>query len=287
MLTATGCLPARSGRLFLVRPGCVLFLLLLAGASGCPGKEAPKGAPAILKIKLADEDAEIRVDDAPRPGRGLERTVETAPLQEEVAHTVTVAAVMKPNNYTTRTRTRKVSLRARQIKEVDLQDEDPKNPDDIQVIYVPTPQEVVDAMCELAKVGPNDVVYDLGCGDGRIVITAIKKYGAKRGKGVDINPIRVRESSANAQSAGIADKVVFTQEDVQKLTDVSEASVVMLYMGEDLNLIMRPVLQKTLKPGSRVVSHKFTMGDWEPHDMRIVEAKKGGQIRVYLWIIGK
>src|SRR5262249_44833716 len=148
--------------------------------------------------------------------------------------------------------------------ELDLSDTEAQRNEDIVVRYVPTPDSIVEQMCNLAEITPRDVVFDLGCGDGRIVITAVKKYGAKRGVGVDINPSLVKESKENAKKAGVEDKVEFRVQDVLKIKDLSEATVVMLYMGDDINLRLRPILKSTLKPGSRIVSHRFTMGDWQP-----------------------
>ncbi len=146
------------------------------------------------------------------------------------------------------------------------------------VIYVPTPQEVVDAMLDVAKVGPNDLVYDLGCGDGRIVVTAAKKFGA-RGIGFDIDPQRIKEANENVASAGVGDKVEIRQADLFE-TDLSEANVVTLYLLSSLNLKLRPKLWKELKVGSRVVSHAFSMGDWEPEQTLDVNGRT-----VYYWTI--
>jgi predicted O-methyltransferase YrrM len=131
------------------------------------------------------------------------------------------------------------------------------------VVYVPTPEAVVTTMMQLANVKPNDIVYDLGSGDGRIVITAIQKYGAKKGIGIDIDPERIKEAKANATKAGVSDRVTFQQQDLFK-TDFSEATVVTLYLLPELNVKLRSQLFKQLKPGTRIVSHDFDMGDWKP-----------------------
>ena len=128
--------------------------------------------------------------------------------------------------------------------------------------YVPTPQEVVDRMLQLAEVKNTDIVYDLGCGDGRIPITAAKLYGA-RGVGVDIDPQRIAESNANAKIAGVSHLVTFKLEDAMK-TDVSPATVLTLYLLSSSNLKLRPILTAQLKPGARIVAHNFGMGDWQP-----------------------
>lgn len=148
------------------------------------------------------------------------------------------------------------------------------------VIFVPTPEEVVDAMLGVAQVTEKDVVYDLGCGDGRIVIAAAKRHGAK-GVGIDIDPVRIKEARANAEKAGVTDKVRFIQGDLFK-TDLSPASVVTLYLLESLNMKLQPKLLEELKPGTRVVSHAFSMGPWKPDQELDVNGR-----RVYLWTIRK
>ena len=146
------------------------------------------------------------------------------------------------------------------------------------VIFVPTPNQVVDMMLKLAGVTKKDTVYDLGCGDGRIVITAAQKYGA-RGVGIDIDPERVKEATENVQKAAVSDRVKIVRGDLFQ-TDISPATVVTLYLLTDLNLKLRPKLMKELKPGTRVVSHAFSMGDWQPERTADVD---GAQ--VYLWRI--
>ncbi len=147
--------------------------------------------------------------------------------------------------------------------------------------FVPTPQDVVERMLELAKVTKNDVVYDLGCGDGRIVITAAKKYGA-RGVGVDIDPQRIAESNANAKKEGVENLVKFIQQDAM-MVDVSPATVVTLYLLSSSNLKLRPLLTKQLKPGARIVSHAFSMGDWEADQVDRFSDARGNSRTLYLW----
>ena len=149
------------------------------------------------------------------------------------------------------------------------------------VIYVPTPQEVVDEMLALAKVTKNDVIYDLGSGDGRIPVTAAKRFGT-RGFGIDINPERIKEANANAQKAGVTNRVKFLNQDLFT-TDISQATVVTLYLLPQLNVKLRPQLFKQLKPGTRIVSHDFDMGEWKPE--RTVQTNEGSTI--YLWTIPK
>ena len=146
------------------------------------------------------------------------------------------------------------------------------------VIFVPTPQEVVDKMLELGKVGSGDVLYDLGSGDGRIPVTAAKRFGI-RAVGIDIDPQRIQEANENAKKNGVTRLVQFRQEDLFK-TDFSEATVVTLYLLPDLNVKLRPRLLAELKPGTRIVSHQFDMGKWKPE--RTVELN--GRT-IYLWTI--
>lgn len=146
------------------------------------------------------------------------------------------------------------------------------------VPYVPTPQPVVDGMLQVAKVGKNDVLYDLGSGDGRIVNTAAQKFGT-RGVGIDINPERIKEANENANKAGVTDRVRFVQQDLFN-TDFSEATVVTLYLLPEINAKLRPKLLSELKPGTRIVSHAFDMGDWKPQQTLNVEGKT-----IYYWVV--
>ena len=147
--------------------------------------------------------------------------------------------------------------------------------------YVQTPQNVVDRMLQIAQVGRDDVVYDLGCGDGRLVITAAKQYGA-RGVGVDFDLNRVKESQVNARHAGVEALVEFRQQDALTV-DVSPATVVTLYLLTSSNLRLRPILTRTLRPGARIVSHQFGMGDWPPQTQETLTAPDGSAHTLYLW----
>ena len=150
------------------------------------------------------------------------------------------------------------------------------------VRYEPSGAEVVQAMLRLGKVAVGDVVYDLGCGDGRIVIAAVRERGA-RGVCVDIDPQRIAESRDNARAAGVADRIQFRNEDLFT-TDIGDATVVMLFLYPDLNLKLRPKLWKELKPGTRVVSHWHDMGDWKPLETARV-VSEGQERPIYFWTI--
>ena len=149
----------------------------------------------------------------------------------------------------------------------------------LDAVFLPTPQEVVTAMLRMAHVGPGDVVYDLGSGDGRIVIAAVKEFGATRGVGIDLDETRNREARENARRAGVSNRVTFVRQSVYD-TDLRPATVVTLYMGALVNLKLRPALQAQLKPGSRVVSHVFDMGDWMPDETKQVNGRP-----VFIWTI--
>lgn len=152
-----------------------------------------------------------------------------------------------------------------------------KQPD---VIFVPTPQDVVEDMLRLANARKGDVLFDLGSGDGRIPITAAKKYGV-RGVGIDIDPERIREATDNARREGVSNLVQFRQEDLFA-ADFSEATIVTLYLLPDLNVKLRPRLMEQLKPGTRILSHQFDMGTWKPEK----KLESNGRV-IYFWTIPK
>ena len=154
----------------------------------------------------------------------------------------------------------------------------PKRTPDIH--FVPTPEEVVEAMLRLADVGKDDVVYDLGSGDGRIPITAARRFGA-RGVGIDLDPKLVAQATRSAQDAGVGDRVRFIEGDIFE-ADISSATVVTLYLLSSINERLRPKLLKELRPGTRIVSHQFRMGDWQPERETVVDYRP-----LFLWRIPK
>jgi SAM-dependent methyltransferase len=156
-------------------------------------------------------------------------------------------------------------------------DEDDAPVHEPDVVFVPTPEPVVREMLRVARVGKGDVVYDLGCGDGRIVIGAVKR-GARKAVCVDIDPERIREAKENAARSGVKDRITFVQGDLFEM-DFSDATVVTLYLLPELNLRLRPKLLE-LRPGTRIVSHSFDMGDWKPDQTLHV-----GDRTVYAWAI--
>lgn len=150
------------------------------------------------------------------------------------------------------------------------------------VRYEPSEMEVVQAMLRLANVQPGDVVYDLGCGDGRIVIAAVRQVDA-RGVCVDIDPQRIAASRENARLAGVTDLIQFLNQDLL-ITDIGGATVVMLFLSSQLNLKVRPKLLRELKPGTRIVSHWHDMGDWKPQQTVLISSS-GRERPIYLWTV--
>jgi uncharacterized protein (TIGR03000 family) len=262
-------------------------------AQGAPAPVREQAAPdrarsearrsARLTVRVPHEDTVLFLDGHAIVGAGTTRELQTPPLAPQEQRSFTLTASWNPNTYTTMTRTKSVSLRAGERLAVDLTREDPG--DRVRVIYVPTPTDVAEEMVTLAGVTAEDVVFEPGCGDARITIAAVKA-GATRAICVDLDPERAQESRANVQQAGFAERIDVRQGDALDVKDLSEVTVVFLYMGDHFNLLIRPVLWRMLKPGSRVVSHRFTMGDWQPDKTITVQsADGGGTYDLHLWTI--
>jgi uncharacterized protein (TIGR03000 family) len=269
-------------------PTRLATLVLLLGAIGSANAQDKK--PSTIKILLPDnlyKSAEIKIEGVVTKQTGSERTFVTPALEPGKDYEYVIEAVIEPNNYTKIFRTRKIKFKAGEELTVDLRKKDEKIADDVQIRWVPTPEDVAEEMSKLAKVGKEDVVADCGCGDGILIITAVKKFGAKKGIGVDIDPLKVRDAKAAVKAAGLEDKITIREGNALKQTanDIGEATVIMTYMGNELNIRFRPILWESLKPGTRIVSHRFVMGDWKPEKTITVKGQDGDEYILHLWTI--
>ena len=275
-----------------------MILLLEPQAFGLPRPSGKAELPAqlikaksiSLKLLLAQSDATIfleKVDGEVVKGEGEERraTLELPADKDEIK----LIAVWEPNNYTKITRPRTVKYKEGVIT-VDFLSPSEKEKDDIVVRFVPTPQQFVDAMCKLGKVGKDDIVYDIGCGDARMIITAIKGFSGKRGVGWKSTPNWSRCPRTRSRRPASENKIEIREGDVLKINDLSDATVVLLYMGDDINARLKPILKKTLKPGSRIVSHRFpdgrrlAAGSFE-HVVATKGEYPGYEHDIHLWVI--
>lgn len=239
-------------------------------------------ATSRIVVTVPHEKAELIVEGRTIAGSGLSRTFETPPLTADRTYRYVVVARWRPNGYTTLTRRRMIPFRAGDRVLVDLATDDPS--DRVRVEYVPTPPDVVDEMIKLAGIRASDVVYEPGCGDARITIAAVQG-GASRGVGIDIDPKRVAEARTHVKVAGLENTIDIRLGDALDIQDLSSASVVFLYMGEQFNLLIRPTLWRELKVGARVVSHGFSMGDWKPDQSLKLKSAYYGDYELYLWTV--
>jgi uncharacterized protein (TIGR03000 family) len=267
-------------RTFRVLPlACVL---LVVAAHVAVAQTTATGVSTRISITVPQDDAQLFVDGKPVSGETTTRTFEAGPHRKGAETKLTISTEWAPNTYTTMTRARTVTFRAGDAVTVDLTSDEPT--DRVRVLYVPTPDDIAAAMVQLAGVNGNDVVFEPGCGDARITIAAVKA-GARRGVGIDIDPERVRESTENVKKAGLADRIEIRLGDALDIKDLSTASVVLLYMGDHFNMLIRPHLWRELKVGSRIVSHRFKMGDWAPDRTVSVTSAEGGEYELHLWTV--
>jgi uncharacterized protein (TIGR03000 family) len=241
----------------------------------------------ILVPERGQDETKLKVNGKKIDGEGGKRTYKAA-LEKGKEFKFKIEVDIEPNNYTHIFRTKLITIKGGDDAKVDLTVKNPEIPDDIVVRYVPTPDDIVDEMSKLAKIGKNDVVYDLGCGDCRMLIRPIEKFGAKRGVGVEYDPkVMKEEAIPNVKKHKLEDKIEVRQGDMLKLKekDVADATVVMLYIGDDLGERVGPVLKKALQPGSRIVSHRFLLGDWKADKSITVKGQDGSEYELHLWIV--
>lgn len=252
-----------------------------------PVEQSAVDRPAVvtLTVIVPLEEAEVKIDGTVARGFGTARVISFTPRTHAEPSDYDVHVSWKPNAYTLLHRNKSVAVKPGDIVTVDLASETPR--DRAEVIYVPTPQEVAEAMVALAGVAKDDVVFELGSGDGRVIISAVQHGLARKGVGIDINEDLVRRSKENVDRAGLADRLEIRHGDIfddRATVGLGEATVVMLYMSDELNLLLRPKLLRTLKPGTRIVSHRFLMGDWQPDQTeRIVSGD--AEYALHLWIV--
>src|SRR5688572_16294154 len=243
----------------------------------------PATSRTLLAMTVPSADSEVEIDGTVIPGTGISRTYETAPLAVDRTYQYKVTAKWQPNTYTNMSRTKVVTFRPGQHVTIDLSIDDPS--DRVVVRYVPTPEQIVMEMVKLAGVTAADVTYEPGVGDARITIAAVKA-GARRGVGIDLDPVRVEESRANVKAAGLGDKIDIRLGDALEQPDLGQMTGVLLYMGDHFNMLIRPYLWKQLPTGARVVSHRFLMGDdWPPDKTVSVSDEFGTGYDVHVWTI--
>lgn len=247
------------------RRWAALLALVFAGVSFAADKK-----PATIKILLPEpatvtlkvEGKALESNDK----KGGQRVLVTPELEPGKTYTYKIEATIEPNNYTKIIRTREITFKAGDEVTLDIRKKDDAIKDNVEIRWVPTPKVVVEDMAKLAEIGKEDKVMDPGCGDAVMIITAVKDFKAKAGLGIDLDPKKVEESKEAVKNAKLEDKITIRHGNALELTekDFEGVTVVMLYMGDELNIRLRPTLWKYLKPGSRVVSHRFIMGDWKP-----------------------
>lgn len=270
----------------------MLFAALIATPalrSQAPEQDKQDKNRAYVTIHV-NAEATLTVDGQVTRTKGDRRKFQSPPLGAGKKYVYTFVAEWKPRyDWETYKVTRKVTVEAGKSVEVEMRKLDSDQGDTLVIIWVATPPPVIDAMMKLANVGKDDVVYDLGCGRGEIVIAAVKKFNVKRGVGIDLKADQVQKAEENAKNAGVEDKVEFRQGDVLQVKDLSKATVVTLYLSDDLNKLLMPILKKQLKPGARIVSHRFTMGDWKPDKTETIDIENDipEEKLIHLWTIDK
>jgi len=257
-----------SARPRLFAAALALVFGLVAGA-----QDKDKKSPATIKILIPENPTKVALkvegkdlDPNDKASREGVRVLVTPDLDPGKTYAYKVEAKIEPNNYTTIVRTREITFKAGEEVTLDIRKKDDKIEDNVIIRWVPTPRVVAKDMCELAKIGPDDVVMDPGCGDCIMLITAMEDFKVKRAIGTDYDPVMVKKGQEAVKAAKLEDKISVKEGNALKLgaDDLKDVTVVMLYMGNELNIRLRPTLWEHLKPGARVVSHRFIMGDWKP-----------------------
>jgi uncharacterized protein (TIGR03000 family) len=254
-------------------------------AGWTPAQEKVESQITILVPAEGFEESAVKVNGKDIKGQGKTR-IFTASLELSKEYRFKIEALIQPNNYTQITRCQEITLKGGAKAKVDLTVRNPRT-DLIRIPWVPTPADIVDEMAKLAKVDKNDVVYDLGCGDGIMLIRPIQLFGARKGVGIEIDPKILARAKENVKKAKLEDRIELRLGDLLNVEDVAEASVILLYIGDDLGELLQPMLQKNCKPGTRIVSHRFSLGNWPPTRSVTVTDAEGSVYDLHLWIVGK
>jgi uncharacterized protein (TIGR03000 family) len=247
-------------------------------------KDEKKKAKSKLKITVPQDDAELMIENKATKPSGAVREFETPELEVGKLYEYTFSVTWRPNNYTVLTRTKSLEFKGGDDVSADLTKADPKNPDKAVIRWVPTPDDIVQEMLKLGKVGKDDVVYEPGPGDGRVLIAAVKA-GAKKAVGIELDPKKAAEAKENVMKAKLDKEITIIEGDALKDRDYGEATVIMCYMGNEFNNLLRPILEKQLKPGTRIVSHRFVFGDWAPDKTIKVTGSDGDEYTLHVWTV--
>ena len=273
-------------RLFRASLRSMLGFGLVVGAffTSTFAQEKPKAVKSKIKVTVPDKLAELKIDGKPTTTQGIDRGFDTPELEAGKKYKYDFLVSWRPNNYTIITRERTVEFLAGDDVVVDLTKESPDKTDRAEIRFVPTPDDIVAEMVKLAKITKDDVVFEPGCGDGRMIVAAVKA-GAKKGVGIDLDKKLVAESKETVKKAGLVEKIEIREGDALDQKDYNEATVVMLYMGDEFNSLIRPILLRELKVGARIVSHRFTFEkkDWNPDETKNITGVDGDDYEIHIW----
>jgi uncharacterized protein (TIGR03000 family) len=271
--------------------GVAVLAAGLVGLAGASAQQPAGKVKSVIKVTVPNEKAELSIEGLQKETMkttGTTREFESPELEGGKKFEYTFTVKFAPNNYTTITRTKTVVFNAGDAVVADLTKTQPD--DKVVIRFVPTPKDIADEMMKLAKVGKDDVVADLGCGDGQLVLAGIRA-GAKKGIGIDLDPKRIEEAKANAKAAKVEDKTEFKQGDALAVTakDMADVTVVAIYMSDEFGATIKPKLLSVLKPGTRIVSHRFLLGDWKPEKSVPITSKEPGfegyDTQMHLWTV--
>ena len=260
-------------------------LIAPAAAQEKKGEAQPaKMVKSKIKITVPQDDADLKIEGKLTKPQGAVREFETPNVEAGKLYEYSFEVMWQPNNYTKLTRVQSVEFKGGDDINVDLTKPNPKVADKAEVRWVPTPDDIVAEMMKLANVKKGDIAYEPGPGDGRMLIAAVKA-GAEKGVGIELDPKKAAEATENVKKAGFADKIKIIEGDALKDRDYSEATVILLYMGNEFQALLRPILEKQLKPGTRIVSHRFKIGDWEPDKSITVTGLDGDEYKLHVWTV--